>query len=102
MIPSVHYRAVKYIVLGAWVVGLLYWWHWCDTRNVTPVILLLLGTFALAYRASKIPARCSGCGERRMYVFRDRLSNNMNSIKYKCAECGHIEDTGILESFSEQ
>ncbi len=102
MNPPLHYNATKYIASGTWVVGLLCWWNWSDTNNVAPIVVLLLCTVALAFLGSKIPARCPGCGERRAYVFRDRVSDNMKSIKYKCKLCGHVEDTGILESISEE
>jgi hypothetical protein len=97
MKPSLHYKASKYIVSGIWLIGLLSWWLFSDTKNVTPVVLLLLGTFALIFLGSKIPARCPGCGERRAYVFREQVSDDRNAIKYKCSSCGHVEDTGIHE-----
>lgn len=102
MSPSLHYKATRFITFGTWGAGLLWWWTWCDTNNILPAVLVLLCTMAVAFLGTKIPARCPECGERRAYVLRELLPGNMNLIRYKCSACGHVHNTGIRESISEE
>jgi hypothetical protein len=105
MDPSLHYNVAKYLLYGPMTIGVAYcqyrgWLLTPGSLNVGTYILLLISSMALSSLASRVHARCPGCGERRTRLFREGTADGSSAVKYRCQACCHVHDTGIIESSS--
>ncbi|WZO98854.1 hypothetical protein EP7_000445 [Isosphaeraceae bacterium EP7] len=103
MDPSLHYNVAKSLSFATMVLGGGYcqyrgWLFTESSTNVGTCILLLLSSFALSSLASKVHAWCPGCGERRTRLFRETMADGSSAVNYRCQACGHVHETGIIES----